>query len=225
MTPPFYRPLWAHSLATALLLAMTTLAHAAPMGFKESTMVMADFSPKWRELSANYAVTPRDAFGAGLLAMRSDDQHGPHAKRRNATLANYTRLAQRWNMPSAQANMWLFAGLGTVSGNDFAGQRTFWSPGVQVDYETTRLYVASTLRLYRASEMNHDTLSLRAGFSFYETDYDEPQPWLIVEAKRSRGLTEKTEITPMLRVIHKRYFVEAGVSNAGTGRVNLMLNF
>ncbi len=211
------------SLLAGLLVASS--AQAAPMGFKDSTMLMADFSPKWRELSANYAVTPRDAFGAALLAMRSENQHGPHALRRNATLASYTRLAQRWNMPEAQANVWLFAGVGTVSGNDFAGQRTLWSPGLQLDYETTRVYVASTLRLYRASRINHDTLSLRAGFSFYETDYDEPQPWLIVEAKRSKGLMDKTEITPMLRVIHKRYFVEAGVSNTGQGRVNFMLNF
>ena len=49
-------------------------AHAGPMGFKGSTMAMGDFSPNWQEAWVNHAVTPRDAFGAGTVLMRSDDK-------------------------------------------------------------------------------------------------------------------------------------------------------
>jgi hypothetical protein len=56
-------------------------------------------------------------------------------------------------------------------------------------------------------------------------DYDEVQPWLIVEARRMRGLSDGTEITPMLRLIHKRYFVEFGVNNMRQGRFNFMYIF
>ncbi len=198
-----------------------THALAAPMGFKDSTMLMADFSANWRESWVNHAFTPRDAVGVGGLYMRSDD------KRQSRSLAevNYTRLASRWNLEHAQANVWLFAGAGAIRGNDFAGTRFAWAPGVQFDYETTRVYLAATARLYRAEHLNHDFGALRAGFSFYEVDYDEVQPWFIVEARRMRGLSEKIEITPMLRLIHNRYFVELGVNTDKQARANLMYTF
>jgi hypothetical protein len=196
-------------------------AMAAPMGFKDSTMLMADFSPNWRESWVNHAFTPRDAFGVGGLYMRSDDE----TRSRTLAEATYTRLAKRWNLEHAQANVWLFAGAGAIRGNDFEGTRFAWAPGLQLDYETTRVYLAATARLYRAEGLNHDFASARAGFSFYEVDYDEVQPWLIVEARRMRGLSEKTEITPMLRLIHNRYFVEFGVNTDKQARANLMYTF
>jgi hypothetical protein len=194
---------------------------AAPMGFKGSVMAMADVGPNWRESWANYALTARDAVGAGGLYMRSDDE----TKTRTLAEVNYTRLLQRWNLEDAQANVWLFAGLGSIRGNDFAGSKFAYAPGVQVDYETTRVYLAATARLYRAAGLNHDFGALRAGFSFYEVDYDEVQPWLVLEARRMRGLSDKTEITPMLRLIHNRYFVELGFNTARQARANFMYVF
>ncbi len=191
------------------------------MGFKDSFMGMGDFSPNWQESWVNYALTPRDAVGLGGIVMRSDDQ----TLERDVVEANYTHLLKRWNMPHAQANIWFIGGAGVIRGNDFAGTRTVLSPGVQVDYETTRIYLAATARLFRAEGINHDYASLRAGFSFYEVDYEETQPWLVLEVRRMRGLSDKTEITPMLRFIHSRYFVEFGVSNNREARFNFMYIF
>jgi hypothetical protein len=87
------------------------------------------------------------------------------------------------------------------------------------------MYVAATARLYRAQGINHDYGSVRAGFSFYEVGYDEVQPWFVLEARRMKGLSDKTEITPMLRLIANRYFVEAGVSNNKDARFNFMYIF
>lgn len=209
-------------LLTSLAIALGAgAAGAAPMGFKGSAMAMGDFSPNWRESWVNYAVTSRDAIGAGGIYMRSDDG----AKTRTLAELNYTRLVQRWNLADAQANVWFFTGVGSISGNDFAGSKLAVAPGVQVDYETTRIYLAATARLYRAEGLNHDFGSFRAGFSFYEVNYDEIQPWLVLEARRMRGLSDKTEITPMLRFIHNRYFVEVGVSNAKQARASFMYIF
>ena len=99
------------------------------------------------------------------------------------------------------------------------------APGVQADYETTRVYLAATARLYRAEHLNHDFASVRAGFSFYEVDYDEVQPWFVLEARRMRGLSDKTEVTPMLRFIHNRFFVDLGVNTSRQARANLMYIF
>jgi hypothetical protein len=191
------------------------------MGFKDSTMAMGDFGPNWRESWVNHAVTPRDAFGAGGIWMRSDNKRIT----REFAEANYTRLVKRWNAPHSQGNLWFLAGAGPVRGNDFAGTRTMLAPGLSADWETTRLYVSGTARLYRAEGINHDYAAVRAGFSFYEADYDQTQPWLVVEARRMRGLSDETEITPMLRLIHKRFFVELGVNQMKQGRFNFMYIF
>jgi hypothetical protein len=201
--------LWAHA------------ACAGPMGFKDSWMAMGDFNANWREGWVNYALTPRDAIGGGVLWMRSDDE----TRSRTLTEATYTRLLQRWNAPHSQANLWFVAGLGTMTGNDFSGSRTAFAPGVQFDYETTRIYTSAAARLYRAEGLKHDYAAVRAGFSFYEVDYDETQPWLILEVRRMRDLSDKTEVTPMLRLIHNRYFVELGVNNSRQARFNFMYIF
>lgn len=207
--------------ALALLFGLTGLAHAGPMGFKDSTMAMGDFSPNWKEAWINHAITPRDAFGAGGVAMRSDDKH----LTREFNELTYTRLVHRINGEHSQANFWFVGGAGKLTGNNLADSKTMLAPGVSADYETTRFYVSASARLYRAQGINHDFVSARTGFSFYEVDYDETQPWLIVEARRMRGLSEKVEITPMLRLIHNRYFVEFGVNNMTQGRFNFMYIF
>lgn len=191
------------------------------MGFKDSWMAMGDFSPNWREAFANYAITPRDALGATGVYMRSDDKE----KTRDAAEITYTHLFKRWNLRDAQANLWFIGGIGGIRGNDFDGTKTMVTPGIQFDYETTRVYFAATGRLYRAEGINHDFGSVRAGFSFYETAYDQTQPWFILETRRMHDLSDKTEITPMLRLINKNYFVEAGVNNASQLRFNFMYIF
>lgn len=204
-----------------LVVAGATLAHAGPMGFKDSWMAMGDFGPNWREGWVNYAFTARDAVGVGGIYMRSDDK----LKRRELAEATYTRLLARWNTRDSQANAWLLLGVGSVRGNDFAGTKTLFAPGVQFDYETTRVYLSAAGRLYRANGIQHDYAAVRGGFSFYEVDYEQTQPWLIVEARRMRGLSDKTEITPMLRLINKGYFVEVGVNNSRQWRFNFMYIF
>jgi len=207
-----------NKILASLAFAIALPAFCAPMGFKDSWMTMGDFSPNWQEAFVNYALTPRDALGASTLYMRSEDE----SKKRQLADVTYTRLAKRWNLPQAQANIWFLGGLGHVTGNDFVGSKVMASPGIQLDYETTRVYASATVRLFRADSINHDFASARLGFSFYEVDYDETQPWLVVEARRMTGLSNRMEVTPMLRLIHNRYFIELGVSNSAQGRVNFM---
>jgi hypothetical protein len=206
---------------TTLALLIAASAHAGPMGFKGSTMAMGDFGPNWREAWANYAFTPRDAVGAGGLYMRSDDK----SLRREFLEATYTRLVHRINGEHSQANLWFVGGVGQLRGNDFSGNKTMLAPGISADYETTRFYVSGTLRLYRAPGINHDFASVRTGFSFYEVDFEETQPWLILEARRMRGLSDEIEVTPMLRLVNKRYFVELGVNTMKQARFNFMYIF
>jgi hypothetical protein len=222
----FFKQLYPLILATFGLLA-SQYASAGPMGFDGSVMSMGDFNNNWREAFANYAVTPRDAFGVSATYMRADDK----SKTRTLEELTYTRLLHRWNLPNSQANLWFVGGIGALQGQDKVAGNTqdfdkiMVTPGVQFDYETTRVYLAATHRLYRASDINHDYTSVRAGFSFYEPEYDGTQPWFVLEARDMNGLSDKIEVTPMLRFINKRFFVEAGVNNSREPRFNFMYIF
>jgi hypothetical protein len=210
--------------AIPLIFLSSHLAFAAPMGFEGSVMTMGDFNQNWREAGFNYAITSRDALGLTHLEFRSDD----YKDKREVDTLNYTRLLSRWNLTDAQSNLWLFMGIGEIRGsvdNQSIDRKFIASPGFQFDYETTRIYFATTHKLYRASNLNHDTTSIRAGFSFYEADYDQTQPWFILETKYTNQISDKIEVIPMLRLINKNIFVEGGVNNSGQPRLNLMYTF
>ena len=197
------------------------LAIAAPMGYQGSTMAMGDLSPNWREVSVNRAITSRDAVGVDYTYMRSDDEQTT----RSLVEVNYTRLLYRANLEHAQANLWFVVGAGGIRGTGIADTEAVITPGLQVDYETTRVYFSALGRMYRAKGVNNDYGAVRAGFSFYEAEYDELQPWFVVEARRMRGLSDQVEITPMLRFITRNYFVEVGVNTEGQARFNFMYIF
>ena len=152
------------------------------------------------------------------------DAHRRQSRTREVAEATYTRLVRAGTAGFAGQRL-VLGGLGTVRGNDFSGTRAPIAPGIQLDYETTRVYVSASGRLYRAEDLNHDFGPCARASSFYEAEYDEIQPWLVVEARRMRGLSGKTEITPMLRLINKRYFIEAGMNNSRQARFNFMYIF
>lgn len=196
------------------------------MAAQGGVMAMLDtHSSGERDLAVNYAITGRDALG--VMAARWDEPvlhagaHRQHHGREAAGLT-YTRLVQRWNMPHAQANLWFVASVGRARGHGWSQERSYWSPAVMADYETTRIYFGTGFEPMRGSGLRHDSTWLRAGFSFYEVDYEQVQPWFILEAKRTRYAAEAHRlVTPMLRLIHRGLFVELGRNREGT-QFNLM---
>lgn len=204
-----------------LLLITLPAQAAALMGFKNSAMLMSDFSMNRKELMLNYSPLLGHAFGIETMWMRGDKQTN------FITNINYTGLIKRWNMPSGQANLWFTTGIGEVSG-DSSGFS--YSPSVQFDYETTRVYFLAKARMIRAPHLQYDTYSVQGGFSFFETSFEETQPWFVVEARTTENMTMRNEVTPSLRLINQNYFLELGITNpwdseSRTPRLNLMLTF
>ncbi len=194
-------------------------------------MVMVDIEPDSRGVSANHAVTGRDALGFAI-GRQSAAVVGPGAgvdgRPRDWIAGSYTRLLNRWNLPDAQANLWFVGQLGAARlPNAALGTQALWSPAVMADYETTRVYAGTGLHTLQTSGWQHHTAYARTGFSFYEADYEDTQPWFVVEAKREwdhlagRPSSAKTSWTPMLRLVNRRWFVDAGGNRDGF-RLNLM---
>lgn len=225
--PPRCRTAVATLALAALGGTVAVPAAALPMASQGFWMVMGDADADDRKLSANYALTSRDALGGGVARFESPG-HGATAMRSTRELAtlSYTRLVHRWNLPHAQANLWFVGQLGGLRGEGLGeGTLALWSPAVLADWETTRLYAGGGVEAMRAGDWRRETAYARTGFSFYEVEYEEVQPWFILEVKRERERipragaaahdAAKTEWMPMLRLIHRRWFVELGARRDG----------
>ena len=219
---------WALALAS---LGLHGTASALPMGHYESWMLMLDSTPAGRSFSANYAVAQTWAPGGTLRRWQEPVDHGASLLRESAGLSLTHRL-HRWNLPHAQANLWLVGDAGQVrraAGHGrTGGQGGYGSLAFMADFETTRVYFGGSLKALRGEDsLRHNVARLRTGFSFWEAEYEGIQPWLLVEAERTRysagSMREGTLFTPMLRFIHRRWFVELGVNREG-GMFNLMFN-
>lgn len=215
----------------AVLMALSGGAGALPMGHQDSWMLMLDATPSARSLSVNYAVAQTWAPGVTLRRWDEPAAHGASVVRESAGVSLTHRL-HRWNLPHAQANLWLVGDAGQLRQGGghgrAAGQGGYGALAFMADYETTRVYVGGSLKLLRGEDsLRHDVARFRTGFSFWEADYEDTQPWLIVEAERTSyspgAMHESTKFTPMLRLINRRWFVELGVNRDG-GMFNLMFN-
>jgi hypothetical protein len=199
------------------------------MGSHESWMVMADTSRSEFDLAANYALTARDALGGLAMAERHDGRSGTRF-----VAGTYTRLVQRWNAAHSQSNVWLVLAPGAVQAHPGQAWRPAASLSLMADYETTRVYLGGGWKARRDWGADRATSSrdtwVRAGGSFYTAEYDEVQPWLIVETRREvgTGAAAMQTTTPMLRLIYRLWFVEAGVRTGDGPRsavFNFMLNY
>jgi hypothetical protein len=84
------------------------------------------------------------------------------------------------------------------------------------------LYASANTRIYVVDGITNHVVSTRTGFSFYEANYEETQPWLIVEIRKMSMVSSQYEVTPMIRLIHNRFFVEAGANLQGQPRLSFM---
>lgn len=207
----------------SFLAVISTQTHAAAlMGFEDSAMLMMEGNRYSQEMMLNYSPKIGYAFGLELMRMHGEDD----APMTMSTL-NYTGLIKRWNLPAAQANIWFTGGLGEAHGRDASGLA--YTPGIQFDAESTRLYFLARARMIRADSINFDTAAIQAGFSFYEAGFDETQPWFVLEAKTIRNFSPSLQVTPALRLINKNYFLELGITNpfeqTRTPKLTLMFTF
>lgn len=209
------------TVACAALLAWSGVTAAHPVSYKGNRMAMGEVGEKMEDYNTVYTFAANHAVSAGYMRFEADNI----ARERRIANLHYNHRLVRWNLPDAQANIYVQAGIGRATGNDFAGERFTWMPGFQADYETQRVYVAYRWHGMRSSAFTHAYHNVQAGFAPYAAEYDEIAPWFVLDVRRITNLESKTEVTPTLRLIHKNVFFEAGVSTERRLRLNLMVNF
>src|SRR5262245_54919608 len=125
--------------ALPLMVASLHVAHAKPIAFAHGTTVMAEYGAgTMRWLQVFYAPRYFLSAGAGHLALDSDID----GRSRDIDYARVNYLIKRWNLESAQANIFGWGSLGRGTVGDSNDGLFTWNAGGQIDYETRRIYAS-----------------------------------------------------------------------------------
>jgi len=208
-------------LLAVLLMSHKTMIYAAPMSFKGSITSMSTISKNYSYIESSYAITSKDSLGINFNENKGDSY------KLKAGEFFYLRRLMRVNEINSQTNLWLFtsAGIVNVKENLRDDDYIYLSPTLQFDYETKRVFSMISHQIMRVGNENFDTTKIEGGFSFYETDYDETQPWLLLKTRKTSTVDSKFEYTPTLRFINKSLFGEVGVNLDGDPSFHLMYTF
>ena len=210
------------------LVLLANAASALPVGFKDSWMTMGEFSKDWKESNLMYSFSHRDAVGIGASNIRWNAVQGGPRSLKQADV-HYNRLLARWNTPDSQTNIFVLGGLAQANSNFFSGSQLIAQPGLQVDHETRRIYAALRWHGYYGKSLAATRTAVAGGFSFYPTEYDEWQPWFVLEVDKTgadfKSKDGNIEVTPYLRLIHKTLFIEAGLPQKSGKSQGLKVNF
>ncbi len=211
-------------MACALLLAgLPPAVQAKPIAFAHGTTVMAEYGAgTMTEVQAFYAPSYRYSFGGGHLALDGDLDD----RTRDITYLRANFLPKRWNMPSAQANVFVWGGIGRASAGDDGSDLTTWNAGGQLDYETRRIYASLRTDLHESSAFSHRIDTLQLGFAPYPHETNQLAVWFVVQAREmTGGLTDGTEVAALVRLFRRNAWLEAGVTQDGKLQAMLMFNF
>jgi hypothetical protein len=209
--------------AAGMLMFGTAGVFAKPIAFSQGTTVMAEYGAgTMKEAQVFYAPKYFLSLGPGYLELESDIDE----RRREITYLRVNYLVKRWNMESAQANVFVWGGAGQAYASETNDHRFTGNAGAQIDYETRRVYSSLKTDLYRASDFSHRIDTLQLGLAPYKHDYDTLATWVVVQARRYTGeIHDGTEWALLLRLFKKGGWIEAGVTDEGGLQAMAMINF
>jgi hypothetical protein len=204
------------------LLALSPLAMAKPIAFAKGKTVMAEYGAgTMNEFQAFYAPTYWGSVGVGWTELQSTDGE----TRRSFTYLRGNLLAHRWNLPAAQANVFVWGGLGQASGNDFDAELSR-EAGVQFDYETRRVYASFKADLQESEHTSNRIDTLQLGWAPYEHEYDTLATWIVLQGRNyTGGIYDGTETALLLRLFKGGTWVEFGATTDRKLQAMVMFNF
>jgi len=206
-------------ILTISILIATSVATAAahPVAFEGAYQLMFGTVGSVQTFELYRSYSPRAAFG--LHAMRFDGDEDEYFAG-----IQHNWLLNRWNFPSAQANVYagLGAGLAGETGNGVspAGIGFF-----RADYETRRIYTALDAKWVESLVVSRGIFSASVGIAPYKAEFEQLNTWLIIQVEHVTGMEDPIEIIPKVRFFKGPYFIELGSTLRGKPVVNFMIHF
>ena len=175
-------------LLITLLISHKTVINAAPMSFKDSITSMSTISKSYSYLESSYSISSKDALGINI------NENKGNTYKLKAGEFFYLRRLMRINKINSQTNLWLFtsSGIVNVKKNIKDNDYLYLSPTLQFDYETKRVFSLISQQIMRVGNQNYDTTKIEGGVSFYETTYNETQPWILLKTRKTKTVDSKT---------------------------------
>ncbi len=199
------------ALFTFLLLAPAT-AQARPVSWPGGWMLMLMNDLDSNAAQLNYTFTPRYAVGVQHEYFRDE--------KFNIDAMTFDALLKRWNMPDAQANLWLKSGAGIAYGSGNADPAAY--AGLEIDWENRHLFTLYENRIFWADD--HEKFvkhKARVGIAPYIGDYGDLHTWLMLQVDYDAGKHDTFSLTPMVRLFKGNTLVEAGYNLDG----GILFNF
>lgn len=196
---------------------------AKPIAFAQGTTVMAEHGAgTMEEAQVFYAPRYNWSLGGGYLQLDSDLSD----LRREITYLRVNYLVKRWNRESSQANVFTWGGAGSAYRSETNDREAAWNTGLQLDYETRRLYSSVKTDLHVARGFTHRIDTLQLGIAPYEHDYDTLATWFVIQGRQyTGGIHEGTEWALLLRLFKRGAWLDAGVTDEGKLQAMIMFNF
>ncbi len=209
--------------ALCVLGLLPLVAMAKPIAYAKGTTVMGEYGAgTMNEAQVFYAPRYWWSAGGGWLELTSEDGD----KQRHITYVRGNLLAKRWNLPGAQANVFVWGGLGNATGSDFAGSTLSRNIGFQADYETRRVYSSFRSDLQESDRFSHRIDTMQLGWAPYAHDYDTLATWIVVQGRQyTGGLYDGTEAALLVRLFKGGTWVEIGATRDGKVQAMAMFNF
>jgi hypothetical protein len=208
--------------ACALIL-LPLAAAAKPIAFAHGTSVMAEYGAgTMTEAQVFYAPRYNYSLGAGYLELDSDRID----RRREIGYLRLNYLAKRWNMEAAQANVFVWGGLGNTHLSEARSDVFTGNAGAQFDYETRRVYASIKTDLYRSSAFSHRIDTLQLGLAPYKHDTNSLATWFVIQGREYTGaIHDGVEWALLLRLFRRGAWIEAGATTDGKLQAMAMVNF
>jgi hypothetical protein len=207
----------------ALALAGPVCAFCKPIAFADGTTVMVEYGAgTMQEAQIFYAPQYNYSVGGGHVEFDSDVT----SETERVTYARLNYLLHRWNLESAQANVFVWGGAGGATRSNFSGTEFAVNAGAQADYETRRVYASLKTDLQKASAFSIRVDTLQLGIAPYKHDYNQIATWFVVQARKyTDDIHRGTEVAALLRLFKGGAWIEAGITNGGKLQAMAMFNF
>jgi len=205
----------------ACLMLSATPAIARPVSYPGGWTLMQKNDMNANTLHWHYSPTPNYSVGYKGEYWREEEWqfHGIQV--------NY--LAKRWNMPQAQANLYLKAGAGMAyqdaQGKDHASRAAGFA-GVAADWETRRYFVSYENRVTEAGDIARFYQQRgRVGIAPYIGDYGGLHTWLMLQVDHLPEMDDPVKFTPLVRFFKDEYMTEIGANEDGDVLFNFIIRF
>jgi len=197
---------------------MAAGASAHPVSFEGAYQLMLGSTDSVQNFELYRSYTPKAAFGVHAMRFEGDRDDDLFAG------LQHNWLLKRWNLPDAQANLYLGAAAGGAKQDGDP-----WAPAglgfFRADYETRRIYTAFESKLIGSEDVSRGITSLSVGVAPYKAEFDQLNTWLILQLEHVSGMEDDLAVIPKIRLFKGNYFLELGCSLDGAPLVNFMMHF